>query len=86
VDAIQARIDELSARKQELEQQAQMLEAERDELDPYLDTQRDRYYFLDAESRVLREQALQLRNEAADLIGQEDRLLEPDSPGEDLPP
>jgi chromosome segregation ATPase len=73
VDATQARIDELSARKEELEQQAQMLEVERDELDPYLEAERDRYYFLDAESRVLRDQATQLGNEAADLIGQEDR-------------
>jgi chromosome segregation ATPase len=73
VDANQARIDELSARKQELEQQAQMLEIERDELNPYLEAQRDRYYFLDAESRVLRDQATQLGNEVADLIGEEDR-------------
>jgi chromosome segregation ATPase len=69
----QARIEELSARKQELEQQAQMLEVERDELDPYLEAERDRYYFLDTESRVLRDQATQLGNEVADLIGQEDR-------------
>lgn len=73
MDANQARIAELSARKQELEQQAQMLEVERDELNPYLQAERDRYLFLDAESRVLRDQATQLGNELADLIEQEDR-------------
>ncbi len=73
MNANQARIDELSARKRELEQQAQMLEIERDELDPYLEAERDRYYFLDAESRVLRDQATQLGNEVADLIEQKDR-------------
>ena len=71
MDANQARIAELSARKGELEQQAQMLEIERDELDPYVEAERERYYFLDAECRVLREQATQLGNEVADLIGQE---------------